>query len=341
MRVRVMFVCVLLAASASAAHAQAPTTTTPTGPATIGAGVTAGGVDLAGLTVTAAAKKIRAQTTTHVIRPLSLGVAGLHFRLSAAQARLRLDATATATAALAAPSADTSGQGGGAAAGTVVPLVISHSPAAVTAFVNQIATRVHVSPQDATLDVGLRHQVVTRAVTGHELDAPATVKLVNDTLDDPDQTWSLHVAVVTLRPKVNTGDIERANPTIVTVDRAHFVLRLFKHLKIAKRYPIAVGRAGLQTPTGTYHVQDKQINPAWHVPNSSWAGSLAGQTIPPGPGDPLVARWMGLAAGVGIHGTNEPWTVGSAASHGCIRMRVPDVIALFDRVPVGTPVLIR
>ncbi len=107
---------------------------------------------------------------------------------------------------------------------------------------------------------------MTRAEAGHELDAAATVQLVDDTLDDPGQTWSLHVAVATLHPKVNLADIERANPTIVTVDRAHFVLRLFKHLKIAKRYPIAVGRAGLETPTGTYHVQDKQVNPSWHVP---------------------------------------------------------------------------
>ncbi len=77
------------------------------------------------------------------------------------------------------------------------------------------------------------------------------------------------------------------------------------------------------------------------MPNSSWAGSLAGQVIPPGPGDPLVARWMAIDdLGDGIHGTDEPGSIGSAASHGCIRMLVPDVIALFSITPLGAPVYV-
>ena len=99
--------------------------------------------------------------------------------------------------------------------------------------------------------------------------------------------------------------------------------------------------AGLDTPAGLYSIQNKEVNPAWHVPNSSWAGSLAGQTIPGGaPNNPLKARWLGIANGVGIHGTAEDWSIGSRASHGCIRMHVSDVIDLYDRVPIGTPVLI-
>ena len=78
------------------------------------------------------------------------------------------------------------------------------------------------------------------------------------------------------------------------------------------------------------------------MPNSAWAGSLAGQAIPGGaPNNPLKARWMGIANGVGIHGTAEDWSIGSRASHGCIRMHVSDVIDLYRRVPVGTPVLVR
>jgi len=100
--------------------------------------------------------------------------------------------------------------------------------------------------------------------------------------------------------------------------------------------------AGRDTPAGTYHITNKQVNPAWYVPNSDWAGSLAGQVIPGGaPNNPLVARWLGIQDGIGIHGTNEPWSVGSAASHGCIRMRPEDVIDLYPRVPVGTAVLIH
>ena len=100
--------------------------------------------------------------------------------------------------------------------------------------------------------------------------------------------------------------------------------------------------AGLSTPAGRYSIQDKQVDPAWHVPNSAWAGSLAGSVIPGGaPNNPLKARWMGLVDGVGIHGTAEDWSIGSAASHGCIRMHVSDVKDLYGRVSVGTPVIIR
>ncbi|MBV9916223.1 MAG: L,D-transpeptidase, partial [Solirubrobacterales bacterium] len=76
------------------------------------------------------------------------------------------------------------------------------------------------------------------------------------------------------------------------------------------------------------------------VPNSAWAGSLAGQTIPPGPQDPIKARWMGIYNGAGIHGTDELGSLGSAASHGCIRMSIPDVIDLYSQTPVGSPVYI-
>ena len=79
--------------------------------------------------------------------------------------------------------------------------------------------------------------------------------------------------------------------------------------------------------------------PWWYPPNSSWAAGE--QPIPPGPSNPLGTRWMGLdAPGVGIHGTPNPASIGYSASHGCIRMRIPDAEWVFQRVRVGTPVWI-
>ena len=84
------------------------------------------------------------------------------------------------------------------------------------------------------------------------------------------------------------------------------------------------------------------MNPSWTAPNRPWAGSYAGRTVPGGaPDNPLKARWLGVTGSVGIHGTSESWSIGSRASHGCIRMHVGDVIDLYPRVPYGTPVLIR
>ena len=82
-------------------------------------------------------------------------------------------------------------------------------------------------------------------------------------------------------------------PSYLTLDRSTFTLRLWKHLKLAKTYTVAVGMEGLETPEGLYAIQEKEENPVWHVPTSDWAGSLAGQTIPPGPSNPIKARWMG------------------------------------------------
>jgi len=129
---------------------------------------------------------------------------------------------------------------------------------------------------------------------------------------------------------------------VLTVDRTTFRLRLFKRLCLRRTYRIAVGMAGYGTPSGLFRIQSRQVNPAWNVPNSPWAGSLAGQTIPGGaPNNPLRARWLGVSGSVGIHGTSEEWSIGTRASHGCIRMRVSDVIDLYPRVPLGARVLIR
>jgi lipoprotein-anchoring transpeptidase ErfK/SrfK len=147
--------------------------------------------------------------------------------------------------------------------------------------------------------------------------------------------------VAKVAPDVTRDELADRHATVVTVDRASFTLRLFKRLKLVKSYPIAVGQVGLETPPGLYDIQNKAVDPAWSVPNSDWAGALAGSVIPGGvPENPLKARWLGIYNGVGIHGTAERASIGSNASHGCIRMLVEDVTDLYDRVPVGADVYI-
>ena len=145
------------------------------------------------------------------------------------------------------------------------------------------------------------------------------------------------------QPNVTTAQVARKYPVVLTIDRPGFRLRLFKRLRFVKAYSIAVGRAGLETPAGLYHVQNKAINPAWTMPNSSWvAPKDRGKVIPGGtPENPLKARWLGIYAGAGIHGTADIGSLGTAASHGCIRMSIPDVEQLYDQVPYQTPVFIQ
>jgi lipoprotein-anchoring transpeptidase ErfK/SrfK len=99
---------------------------------------------------------------------------------------------------------------------------------------------------------------------------------------------------------------------------------------------------GLETPAGLHKIEWEQVDPPWYVPKKAWAGALAGTVVPPGPGDPLKARFMSFEGGAGIHGIDpsEYETIGHNASHGCVRMRIPDVIDLYSKSPVGTPVYI-
>jgi lipoprotein-anchoring transpeptidase ErfK/SrfK len=119
------------------------------------------------------------------------------------------------------------------------------------------------------------------------------------------------------------------------------VLRYFRDLKPVAEYPVSVGLPEYPTPTGLFSIANKQVNPDWSVPNSDWAGELAGTVVKGGTAEnPLRARWMGITDGVGIHGTTAVANLGGAASHGCIRMSVPDVTALYDIVPTATPIYI-
>jgi len=315
--------CLLLACAAPASGRQLPLRIKP--------GISAAGVDLSNLTVQEAALRLDQQLAPRLQGDLILGAAGRPWALPMAEAKLKLDSVRTAKRALYAK------------AGVVaVPPKITHSRLAVAAFVTRVAGRVGRAPRDAAIQITVRHIFRSHSRRGRALPIAATRAAIDAAIDDPVAPRKVHERLVSVSPRVRAGDLARVYNTVLTIDRPNFKLRLFKGLRFARSYGIAVGMAGLETPAGRYAIQNKQVNPAWHVPNSAWAGSLAGQVIPGGaPNNPLKARWLGIANGVGIHGTAEDWSIGTRASHGCIRMHVSDVIDLFGRVPVGTPVLIR
>ena len=325
-RLGVLFVVLAgaLVPAAAPAIAQEPT---------IKPGVGSAGVDLSGLTVAQAAAKLDAELAPRLQGDFVLGAAGRPWTLKMADAGLKLDSVRTAKRALYAKVVPPQP--------VQVPAALTHSRIAVRSFVESVAKRVYRAPRDATVRLTLRKLYPTHSRRGHALPVAATRTAIDAALDDVAAPRALHQKLVTVRPKVTAADARRIYRTVITIDRDHFTLRLFKNLKVVKSYGIAVGMAGLSTPAGQYSIHEKQVDPAWHVPNSAWAGSLAGQVIPGGaPNNPLKARWLGIATGVGIHGTAEDWSIGSRASHGCIRMHVADVKALFPRVPIGTPVLI-
>jgi lipoprotein-anchoring transpeptidase ErfK/SrfK len=145
-----------------------------------------------------------------------------------------------------------------------------------------------------------------------------------------------------VKPEVTTDELAEKYPAILVVNRSNFSLTLYKGLKLQKTYSVAIGALGFDTPAGLYHIQNKAVNPAWTMPHSDWvAPADRGRVVPGGvPENPLKARWLGIYDGAGIHGTDATGSIGTAASHGCVRMLIPDVIELYDQVPVGAPIYI-
>ena len=300
----------------------------------IAPGVKAAGVDLGGQTVESASANLDLALRPLVERPVDVIVGAETFRLDAIRAGVKFDPLVTAKRAYYA--------GRDKGPGVEVPLALSWSRRATRAFAAEVDRKVSRKPREASVRITLRRMVIRRGRAGRTINEVTLARRVDATLGDLNRPRALRQRFRPDRPTTTTAALRRRYGTVLTVDRANLKLRLFKRLRLSKTYGIAIGAAGFDTPSGQFTIQSKQVNPAWHVPNSDWAGGLRGQTIPGGaPNNPLKARWLGVSGSVGIHGTSEEWSIGSRASHGCIRMRVADVIDLYPRVPHGTPVLIR
>ena len=301
----------------------------------IAAGITAAGTDVSGLTVDEAAARLQ---EVHGAR-LENGVvtaqaADITWTFKTADAAVRFDELQSAKRALYA---------GRTAGGRAidVSLAVTYTKEPVEKFASRIDKRLAVPARDSALRISLRQVRVTHSRRGRDINRGLLVKSIAARLTDPNLDRVIRPKLISVKPKVTADKLRRSASTVITIEQRTFKLRLFKHLKVVKTYGVAVGQPQYPTPRGRFSITSKQVNPVWSVPNSPWAGELAGTTVTGGSAsNPLKARWMGIANGVGIHGTGEDGSIGSRASHGCIRMHVSDVIALYKRVPLGTPVLI-
>jgi lipoprotein-anchoring transpeptidase ErfK/SrfK len=223
----------------------------------------------------------------------------------------------------------------GAEVGAAVPLVAEVNEEEVRGFVNALDKRITVEPVDAELKglAGLRPQF-TKEKPGVKVLRELTVQRIVRALQTP-QVRRIRVAV---RPLVPARTIAQFGAVIV-IRRGVNELRYYRGARLLRKFGVATGQSVYPTPTGTFSIVDMQLNPWWIPPNSVWAKGE--KPIPPGPGNPLGTRWMGLSApGVGIHGTPDDASIGYSASHGCIRMHIPDAEWLFHHVKLGTPVVI-
>jgi lipoprotein-anchoring transpeptidase ErfK/SrfK len=312
----------------------------------IAEGVKVNGVPIGGMTRAEAEKKLSATLLAPLDRPVKVAYKDRTFTLSQKAAAIGIDIRGSVDKAL-----KRSQEGDmfsrswrnlrNKSLNTELAAEVSWNKPSVDKLVRRVRKALERKPVDAKVDLSKGRIDESDSKTGLRVKYNTLAEEVEKTLLEPGNTQTVKIKTTVVRPKVTTKDLAEKYPAVLFVDRDNFKLTLYKNLKKAKTYGIAVGQVGLDTPAGLYSIQNKAINPAWHVPNSDWAGDLAGKVIPgDDPSNPIKARWMGIYDGVGVHGTSDDASIGSRASHGCIRMHVPDVEELYDEVPVGAPIYI-
>lgn len=308
-------------------------------------GVRIAGVDVGGMDEAEAKRAVRSHLLGPLRRSLRVGYDGERWELSEKALKVRANVDQAVEEALA------DSRGGGLPARLVryvtgdgvderISANVTYSRVAVNRFVRRVADDVDREARDASIEPSADSLEVVKAENGRKLRDNLLTRQIEAAVLNAEADHTIAARTHYVKPEVTGEEVASEYPSYLTLDRSTFTLRLWEDLKLAKSYTVAVGQEGLETPEGLYAIQEKEENPTWHVPESSWAGSLAGQDIPPGPSNPIKARWMGIFEGAGIHGTEETYSLGSAASHGCVRMAIPDVEELYDRVEVGTPIFI-
>jgi lipoprotein-anchoring transpeptidase ErfK/SrfK len=310
----------------------------------IAEGVTIAGVDVGGMKTEGARSLVRRELQKPLERPIAVVRGPQRFRLSAHDAGVTADVTGMVEEAL-----QVSRDGSifsrvarditGGEENAQVSARVNYSTEAVEQLVGRVSKTLDRPARDAEVDFPSLEKV--KEQKGRRVRKAVLQQRVAQALTVPGAERRVKAPVRILKPKVTQDQLADKYPVVLVADRYNFKLRLYTHLQLQKEYTVAVGALGFDTPAGLYHIQNKAIDPAWHVPNSDWAGDLAGTIVPGGTAEnPLKARWLGIFDGAGIHGTDQTYSLGSAASHGCIRMAIPDVIELYDQVPVGAPIYI-
>ncbi len=286
-------------------------------------GVTAAGVPLAGLTKAKAEEKLRAS----LARPVVLAFRGETWRFAPQTLGASAGVEAAVRAALRAPE------------GTAVRVDVAVRQKRLRKWANRFARAFDSKPANARIVLrGLRPRATRssfgRKVFGSSLRTTITSELRSNHRE------RIAVPVKILRPRVTRRDLGFA----IVIRRASNELFLYhgsgpKGMLVERKFGVATGMASYPTPLGSFTIVDKQRDPWWYPPDSDWAAGA--QPVPPGPGNPLGTRWMGLSEPlIGIHGTPDAASIGYSASHGCIRMLVSEAEWLFERVEESTPVFI-
>jgi lipoprotein-anchoring transpeptidase ErfK/SrfK len=280
--------------------------------------VTIGGVHVGGLTPKAALSAVKIAFSS----PLVVTVDDIRMAVSPR----KLGAKAYVENAVARATAARSGQ--------AIDLAVTVKGTAVRSWVARLAQARNREVRDASVVLQKLRPKIVEERDGLTVRREATVAVVVDALRE-NRRGPVGAVVRTVRAKVTADSIG----SIVVIRRGAKQLRYYDGTRLVKIFTVATGQPSFPTPLGRFEIIQMSRNPWWYPPPSPWAQGL--NPVPPGPGNPLGTRWMGISSpAVGIHGTPDAASLGYSASHGCIRMAIPSAEWLFEHVAVGTPVII-
>jgi lipoprotein-anchoring transpeptidase ErfK/SrfK len=302
--------------AATGATTTGTTGTTPSG--TIATGVTIAGVEVGGMASADAAAAVQAAFDA----PIELTIAGTRVLVTPDV----LGATANVEKAI--ERAVTT------APDSRIPLGIATDGPMLSAFVAGLAKRFDRVPVDAKLFLRGGRPWLSKERVGLRLDQRRGVRDIIAVLN-PGNRAPVRLVQRKVKPKVT----RRTFGPVIVIHRGTNQLILYRGTRFLRYFHVATGQSAYPTPLGRFSIAVKWRNPWWYPPDSAWAKGA--KPIPPGPGNPLGTRWMGLTApGVGIHGTPDSASIGYSVSHGCIRMRIFEAEWLFNHVDIGTTVFI-
>lgn len=214
-------------------------------------------------------------------------------------------------------------------------LEYAHEEPQIDRFVGVVSRAVYQSPVNASVTVQKGKIRLTKPAAGRALVPGPSRAALMEAIGDGDDV--VQFAVRTMRPQVTGGELGHT----IVIRLSQNKLYLFRGVRLRKTYAVATGSPGFPTPQGKWTVVDKVANPTWTNPAPDGWGADLPRFIPAGPGNPLGTRALYLnAPGIRIHGTYSTGSIGTYASHGCIRMHIPDVEQLFEIIEIDTPVLI-
>lgn len=218
--------------------------------------------------------------------------------------------------------------------GVDVPVLLDADKAGLARWVDELAEDIDAEARDATLTVKGVRVHIKPARTGRKTKRNECVSTLTTALLGGQKR--LVLPVEKLEPKVDEQDLGKT----IVVRLSERRLYLYDGEELEKKYGVAVGSPRYPTPTGWWEIVQKRYMPSWSNPGSAWAAGMP-RSIPPGPSNPLGTRALNLdASGIRIHGTTNNASIGTAASHGCMRMHRWDIEDLYGRVEVGTRVVI-